>query len=756
LAVNDPYASSLPRLQTPALPPVQPFNPAAPVLQAQGIEQGQTQLQMLNRQNQTQDITFRNGLIANAAAHALDSESWDAAMQQAVKQGAPEAAQFVGRYTPLLQQRLFQAYAGAPQGTTAGSTAAGANAAPATPTDMLDRMYQNVPPAQMAQSLAKNNMILGVLSTVKDEQSWNAAAARLTQAGIPNAAAIMGPYNPLRVVQLWNETQARVNYLQSRVAGAATGEPAPLVKNDVQNVGDVAYSVNPYAGTATAMTPPKPEKIGVDPYGMDVYGVRDANAPGGFRKIDTSALPTGSGVDIATAASRIQGIENATGNPAATAPINPQTGKPASSAVGNGQFTEQTWLDTFKKTQPDLAKTMTDQQILALRTNPQFSAQMTQVLATDNAAALAKANLPVTTASLALAHRFGAGDATKILNAPPNEPLENILSKKVLDANPELRGQTAGAYTQGLVKQVGNDPVNTGQAAGESANIDLHGEDYLKTLPAQKAGIVRAVVEGRAPFPSGFIMKTPYGQWLSQAVTQAEPGFNAANWNMRNQVYKEWNAGGPNSPASILTAGNTAIQHLGKLSDAAEKLENWSGWGVFSKPLNALTSIERQYAQDPRVSTFDSIRNKYIEEATKFYRGTGGNEADLQRDIAALNAAQSPEQLHQAIATQAELMQSKINALQDRWIHANTLYDGRVIAPPFPIVEKESQSALDKIKAREGATGSVPVAAPAPVAAAAPAPPAAILTPPIPGAKLFKGQWYTRGPNGEAVPVAVH
>ena len=84
------------------------FSLATPLEAAQKIQTGQTQLQMLNRQSTAQGMQLRNQLVANAAAHALDSDSWDTAMQAAVKQGAPEAAQYIGRYTPLLQQRLFE------------------------------------------------------------------------------------------------------------------------------------------------------------------------------------------------------------------------------------------------------------------------------------------------------------------------------------------------------------------------------------------------------------------------------------------------------------------------------------------------------------------------------------------------------------------------------------------------------------------------------------------------------------------------
>lgn len=58
---------------------------------------------------------------------------------------------------------------------------------------------------------------------------------------------------------------------------------------------------------------------------------------------------------------------------------------------------------------------------------------------------------------------------------------------------------------------------------------------------------------------------------------------------------------------------------------------------------------------------------RFAEEATKFYRGVGGTEADIKRAINDLTAAQSPEARKTAIKAQAELMAPKINALQDRW-----------------------------------------------------------------------------------------
>jgi hypothetical protein len=706
---------------------------ATPLREAQDFEAGQTnlaagqtKLQMLNRQNSAEEMQFNNQQIANAAARGIDSDAWDAQFQRLADQGVPGAEQFLKRYSPVLQQRVLDSY-GAAQPTTSQLSTTGQEGNAATQTSMFDRIFNGVPTPKLAQSLQKNNTLAALIPTIHDQQSLTEAIRQLDAIGIQNAAQILGGpqwsplVSPTNLNHVLNTTQGMIGYLQNRVAGASTGVPNPPVKNDVTSIGDVGYSVDPYKGTATQLTPGKPQKIGTNEYGLDIYGVPDPNAPGGFRRIDAPGLSTGSPqaggtVSIEEAAKRIQPTENTTGNPAAT--------NPRSSAMGNDQFTEKTWLSTIKTANLPWTEGLSDKQLLALRAVPGVDSAMTVELAKQNAPALAKAGLPVTTATIALAHKFGLGDATKILTAPQTATMEDILPAKVIDANPELKGQTAGAYAQGLARKVGNNQVNIGApdgttasalavssapaATGTAGNLDLHGEDYLKTLAPEKAGIVRQIVEGRSEFPSGFIMKTPYGQWLSQAVAQAEPGFTAADFNMRKAVVKEWNAGGPNSPAGILTAGNTAIQHLGKLSDAAEKLENWSGWGALNGPLNWATLKEREISQDPRVSNFDSIRNKYIEEATKFYRGTGGTEADLQRDIQSLNAAQSPEQLRQAVATQSELMQSKINALQDRWTKANTLHDGRVIESPFPIVQKQSQSAIDKIKSREDATGSAP------------------------------------------------
>ena len=633
------------QVKTPELPPTPAYDPASQLSNAQSILGNQTKLQMLGRQNAGEDIQFRNQLVANAAAHALDSDSWDAAMRAAVERGAPEAQQYVGRYTPLLQQRLFDAYSGqpaqgaAPAAATGGTPTSGA----ATPTDQLDRMYANVSPAQMAQSLQKNNMILQALSTVKDPDSYNRAIAWLGQNGIPNAAQIAGPYNPLQVLRLWNDTQARVGYLQNRVAGASTGAPNPLVKNEVANVGDVEYSVDPYKGTATPLTPSKKEFVGVDKTGTMSSGVFD---PQSGTYTDINGQPGAS--PFTAFAAKMDQAENATGNPAAT--------NPRSTAMGNGQFIDQSWLDTVKAARPDLVKGMTDKQILDMRKDPQLSQEMTVAYAQSNAAKLSTDGLPVTTATLALAHRFGPDGAESILKAAPDTKLSDILPKKVLDANPALVGITAGQYAQTMANQFGNTSM---EAQAPAAGQDTHGDDYLKTLPPTMSAQVKAYAEGRQPLPTGFALKSPYFQNMLRMVTQYDPTFDAVNYNARAKTRADFTSG---KSAVTINSMNTALGHLNQLDNAATALNNGD--------IPALNSVENWFATatgKPAPKNFNAIAGLVAEELTRVYRGVGGAESDIQRHMADVGVNSSPEQIRGALYSISELLKSKLDAMGEQY-----------------------------------------------------------------------------------------
>ena len=147
-------------------------------------------------------------------------------------------------------------------------------------------------------------------------------------------------------------------------------------------------------------------------------------------------------------ADKIIGVENNTGNPAAR--------NPNSTAMGNGQFIDSTWLSLMKQAHPDVTAGKSDAQILALRADPQLSRQAVNDYAAQNAPKLQSAGLPVSDSTLALAHRFGPDGAVAVLQAPADKPVGDVVGGAVIAANPDLRGKTAGAVASQFGNRFGN------------------------------------------------------------------------------------------------------------------------------------------------------------------------------------------------------------------------------------------------------------------------------------------------------------
>jgi len=134
---------------------------------------------------------------------------------------------------------------------------------------------------------------------------------------------------------------------------------------------------------------------------------------------------------------------------------NPNASNPNSSASGLGQFVSGTWLDTIKSARPDLAQGKSDDELLALRADPQLSRQMTEAYAQQNQSALAKAGVPVTPGTTYLAHFSGPQGAIKVLQADPSALVSDILGPTVVKANPFLSGMTAQGLQAWAAKKMG-------------------------------------------------------------------------------------------------------------------------------------------------------------------------------------------------------------------------------------------------------------------------------------------------------------
>jgi len=149
----------------------------------------------------------------------------------------------------------------------------------------------------------------------------------------------------------------------------------------------------------------------------------------------------------------------------------PDARSTTSSALGPNQFTEETFLD-FAAANPNLFPNMSREQILRERTSPEISGLATQWYARRNAAVLQNAGLPVTDATLGLAHQFDGPVAARILQAAPETPIADIVGPRAMAANrQQLEGRTVGDVRESFMRAYAAAPQQGGQPVVAQASV---------------------------------------------------------------------------------------------------------------------------------------------------------------------------------------------------------------------------------------------------------------------------------------------
>lgn len=601
----------------------------------------------------------KTSLLYNAIAKATDAQSFDTNMRS-ISEDVPEAQQYIGRYTPVLQSRLLGVY-GKPE-RPIGVSGAGLEQPGAAPTkgaatgagsdSGLDYQFAQTTPEQRANSLKMLSTFSTALEQVGDEHTWDAMRQKLDAAGIPLMDQL-GDYSPIKAASLYQRVQPIVNYLQNRAVADESGIPSPKAAPDIKVVGNSIFSLDPYAGTA--------KQIGAAPKfvpgGADMMGnpsVLDENT--GKR-----SAGQGDGVfGFDDFAKRMTGQENATGDRTAK--------NPNSSATGDGQFTDATWLSTLKGARPELAENMTDKQLLQLRKDPAISQEMTAQYAQSNAAILDQNGQHVNATSLALAHRFGPAGALAVLNAAPDAPLSSVLSHDAIKANPGLEKETAGGYVKDLSQKVGLDTIGTASNAGspQSEVMDKiagakRRDEALGYVPQQIRGTVTSMLSGRMAPPSGMALKTPYWQNLMNMANAIDPNFDQVTWTARLNANKDMQSGGKSK--TLLNSGETAINHLARLNDQIKTVSGVALPLVGDYINKGVNKVEQPYTGG--LNTYNDTLGHLAEETTKFYRGSGGAEADVSRNMDNLSPDLSTEAKRKGVENTVDLIYGKLMPMID-------------------------------------------------------------------------------------------
>lgn len=196
----------------------------------------------------------------------------------------------------------------------------------------------------------------------------------------------------------------------------------------------------------------------------------------------------------------------------------PDAKNPLSSATGNGQFIESTWISSLQKHRPDLIpaataaklKNKTWQQIksdkalmaelkpvLDLRKDGDLSFEMTGHLVDDNADELARYGIANPTAmDLYLAHHFGASRVPK-MNANPDAMMRNLLTKAERNANPTYEKKTVKQVVAGFEKRAGVKATAPVERTPFASPEQLMQNEFVGN--AKKLGVPETVARQIAP-----------------------------------------------------------------------------------------------------------------------------------------------------------------------------------------------------------------------------------------------------------------
>jgi len=242
-----------------------------------------------------------------------------------------------------------------------------------------------------------------------------------------------------------------------------------------------------------------------------------------------------------------------------------------------------------------------------------------------------------------------------------------------------------------------------GMLAPGATGVDssLVGPDYLKQFSPEVQAAVKSYISGES-MPTGNPRKG-FTQTIKMIAQKygADIGMPAddASFAQRRQLRNQLASGGASSLGGQVNAGNTAIGHLADMSDAALKLNNIGTAGYGAVPFSAniahgVNEIGNTKGNNaPAVNAFNDIRQRYVEEITRFYSGGPGAQAERERALSTFDAAKTPKELASAIAAEGELMHSKLSAIQEQ---VKSVL-GEQGLEKFPIVKPKSEDALKRI-----------------------------------------------------------
>jgi hypothetical protein len=228
-----------------------------------------------------------------------------------------------------------------------------------------------------------------------------------------------------------------------------------------------------------------------------------------------------------------------------------------------------------------------------------------------------------------------------------------------------LSPQNAAAI--GLPAMSNNDLSKIDALVKSGAN----GEELMQGMQAINpafANKVKSMANGDIPYPSGFIMKTPYGNMLTDAISAYKPGVTAQDFASKQKARNYWTSGGG---AQEIKAINTAIQHAVKMQPVSEKMGGTDIAPDYLNPLIQGTKVnignqEYQTAQ----KEWDALSETLSTEISKALNGGVPHVADKEHWRAIFSRASGPTQRTAALSAAMNILEGRTASMAPNYEQA--------------------------------------------------------------------------------------
>jgi hypothetical protein len=231
----------------------------------------------------------------------------------------------------------------------------------------------------------------------------------------------------------------------------------------------------------------------------------------------------------------------------------------------------------------------------------------------------------------------------------------------------------------------------------------VQGEALYEYLPKQIAPMVKAMIEGRQPLPSGAAMRNPATLALIDAAHSVDPTFDATSWGARAAGAKDFTSG---KSSEMVRAANQTLAHVGSLLDAMDNLGN-----TRFPVANAVKNFANEQTGGGEPGSFRTNAHAVAEEMSKVFKGANLSDAEIRQWEQNLSENMSPAQQKAQIAKLSELLHGSLAALEEKRVAA---IGPMAAAKAGPVIKEEGQKVLQRIDnwvKQNGQQNAAPVSA---------------------------------------------